>query len=186
MRQGKPFEQIAVERGLTLDAVTFNEAKRSDILDPSVQEAAFADGLKEGDIPDAVESLFGWTVVQIAGILPAETSTFEEKREEIEAQFLEQDVRRELLNAIDEIEEERDTGAGLLSAAEAAGFEIETFGPIDRYSFEPGGAIVDRVPGEALAEVFRLNEGEESEAEELAERDGYFFRFSKRNYAAGS
>lgn len=175
LRQGKPFENIASEHGRSLDAVTFTEATKADILNPAVADAAFAQGVEEGAILDPVQGILGWTVVQVAGVIPAEESTFEEKRAEIEEQYLEQDVRRALLDAIDEIEEARDTGAGLAAAAEAAGFAVETVGPVDRYSFAPGGAIVDKVPGEALSEAFLLEEGEESEARELAVRNGYFF-----------
>ncbi len=175
LRQGKPFETIASERGLDLGAVTFTDAQKRDILDPAVADAAFAAGLEEGAIVDPVRSSFGWTVVQIANVTPPETTTFEEVRGEIEAQYLDQDTRRALLSAVDTIEEVRDSGAGLRVAAEEAGFEIQTIGPIDRYSFTPGGAIVDKVPGEALSEVFALDEDEESEALDLAARDGYFF-----------
>ncbi len=175
LRQGKPFENIASERGLDLAAVTFTDAQKRDILDPAVADAAFADGLEEGAIVDPVRSSFGWTVVQIANVTPPETTTFEEVRDEIEAQFLDQDTRRALLSTVDAIEEVRDSGAGLRVAAEEAGLEIQTFGPIDRYSFAPGGAIIDKVPGEALSEVFALDVDEESEALDLAARDGYFF-----------
>lgn len=175
LRQGKPFENLATERGLSLEAVTFTEAQKRDILDPAVADAAFAEGLEEGAILDPVKSLFGWSVVQIAGITPPETKTFEEVRAELESSYLEQDTRRRLLNAIDEIEEERDTGASLATAAETVGLNVETFGPVDQYSFAPGGAILDKIPGEALAEAFQLEEGEESEAGDLANNDGYFF-----------
>ena len=175
LRQGRPFEQIASDRGRSLDSVTFTDAQKRDILDPAVADAAFADGLEEGAILDPVQSLFGWTVVQIAGVTPAQESTFEEKREEIEAQYLDQDVRRSLLDAIDAVETERDSGAELEAAAAAAGYDVQSIGPVDRYSFAPGGAIIDKIPGEALAEAFALDEGEESESLELAARDGYFF-----------
>ena len=164
LRQGDAFETVAAARGLGMDAVTFADAQARDILDPSVSEAAFAEGLEEGAILDPVQSLFGWTVVQIAGVTPPVSRSFEEVRGEIEAQFLSNDARRAMLAAIDVIEEERDTGATLALAAEAAGLTAERVGPIDRFSFAPGGAIIDAVPGEALAEAFRLEEGEESEA----------------------
>ena len=175
LRQGKPFENIASENGRDLSAVTFTDAQKRDILNPAVADAAFAEGLEEGAIIDAVQSSFGWTVVQIAGVTPPETTTFEDVREEIEAQYLEQDTRRALLNAIDAIEEVRDSGAGLRAAADEAGFEIQTIGPVDRVSFAPGGAIIDSVPGEALSEAFSLDEDGESELLELAAQDGYFF-----------
>lgn len=174
LRQGAPFEQIASERGLSLDAVTFAEAQKRDILDPAVAEAVFDEAVREGGVPDPVQGVFGWTVAQIAGIIPAQLSTFEDKRDEIKAQYLQDDARRALNDAVDEIELARDAGADLAAAAEAAGFSVETFGPVDRLSFAPGGAIVDRVPGEALAEAFLLNEGDESEPLALAEKDGYF------------
>ncbi len=175
LRQGKPFENIASERGLSLEAVTFTDAQKRDILDPAVAEAAFVDGLEEGAVLDPVESLFGWSIIQIAGITAPETITYEEVREEIKSTYLEQDTRRRLQDAIDEIEEERDTGADLAIAAESIGKSIVTVGPIDRFSFAPGGAIIDKVPGEALIEAFQLDEGDESEAATLATSDGYFF-----------
>lgn len=175
LRQGKPFENLASERGLSLNAVTFADAQKRDILDPAVAEAAFSSALEEGSITDPVQSSFGWTVVQIAGITPPETSSFEDMRDEIEAQYLDQDTRRAVLNAVDLVEEARDTGASLKEAAAEAGLEAQSFGPVDRVSFAPGGAIIDNIPGEALVEAFRLDEGEESESLELATQDGYFF-----------
>ena len=175
LRQGKPFENVASESGFSLEAVTLADKQKRDIVDPSVAEAAFADGLEEGAILNPVESLFGWAVIQIAGVKPPETKTFEEVRGEIENSYLESDTRRRLQNAIDEVEDERDTGADLAVAAEAIDPDVETFGPIDRFSFMPGGAIIDKIPGEALVEAFQLDEGDESEALALAASDGYFF-----------
>ncbi len=175
LRQGTPFETIAGAEGRSLDSVTFTEAQKRDILDPAVADAAFVGGAEEGAVLDPVQSLFGWTVVQIAGITPPQTTTFEEVRDEIEAQYLESDVQRARNIAVDDIEVERDAGIGLAAAAEAVGFTVDAIGPVDRYSFEPGGAIIDKVPGEALAEVFALEEGEESAALKLAADDGYFF-----------
>ncbi|WP_411820377.1 SurA N-terminal domain-containing protein [Hyphococcus formosus] len=173
LRQGEPFENLAQARGMTLDAATLDDA--SAIVDPSVSSAALAEGLNEGDVPDPIRSLFGWTVIQIANIEPAETTTFEEVRDELAADYLAQDIRRRMQDAIDEIEEVRDTGAELDEAAEAAGFSVVSVGPVDRLSFAPGGAIISDIPGEVLEEAFNLEEGEQSEALRLSEDDGYFF-----------
>ncbi|WP_375205893.1 peptidylprolyl isomerase [Hyphococcus sp.] len=173
--QDKSFEDLAEARGLSLDAVTFADATQNQIVDPAVGEAAFADDVAEGGVVGPVRSLFGWTVAQVAEITPGEDRTFEDVRPELEASYLDNDVRRRLQDAIDVIEEERDTGAELAEAAEAAGLSVETYGPVDRVSFAPGGAIIDKVPGEALSEAFQLDEGEQSEALRLANEDGYFF-----------
>lgn len=174
LRQGKPFENLATEKGLTLGAVTFTEIQEKDILDPSVAKTAFAPGLFDGDVPEPVKSLFGWTVVQIAGISPPSTRTFEEVREELVAQFLETDTRKRVLDVIDSLEEARDTGASLSAAAEQAGAASAQFGPVDRFSLTPGGAIVADIPAEVLDEAFTVEEGAESDAIELAD-GGYFF-----------
>ncbi|MFC2953192.1 SurA N-terminal domain-containing protein [Marinicaulis aureus] len=175
LAQGESFESLALERGMTLDAVTFADATQSQIVDPAVGAAAFEAGVAEGAVVGPVRSLFGWTVAQVAAVTPGEERSFEDVRPELEASFLDNDVRRRMQDALDEIEEVRDTGAELAEAAEAAGYTLETFGPIDRVSFAPGGAIIDKVPGEAIAEAFQLDEGEQSEALRLATEDGYFF-----------
>ncbi len=175
LNQGKAFEALAVEKGMTLDGVTYDNAQQRDILDPAVAEAAFADGVGAGDVIEPVRSLFGWTVVQIAGVTPGESRSYEEVRPELEKSFLDNDVRSRMQDAIDEIEEVRDTGAGLAEAADVVGMQVETVGPVDRVSFAPGGAIIDKVPGEALREAFALDEGEQSEPVRLSSGEGYFF-----------
>ena len=175
LKQGKTFEAVAIENGRTLDGVTFADARKSDVLDPGVADAAFAEGLVEGAVIEPIEGLFGWTVAQIAGVTPPELVTFEEAREEIETEHLAQETRRARLAAIDEIEEVRDTGASLAAAAEAAGYEAVEMGPVDRLSFAPGGAILNNIPGEALSEAFELEEDHQSEALQLADQSGYFF-----------
>lgn len=174
LRQGQPFEQLASKQGLTLEAVTFTEIEKGDILDPAVSEAAFAADLAEGGVAGPVKGLFGWTVVQLAGVKAPETKSFEEVRDELEAQFAEQHTRKRVLEVIDTLEEARDTGASLVAAAEQAGVQTVRFGPVDSFSFDPGGAVLADIPGEVLSEAFKLDEGEESEAQELAD-GGYFF-----------
>ena len=175
LRQGTPFETIAAGRGMSLEAATSTDAQKRDILDPAVAEAAFAEGLEEGYVVDPVEGIFGWTVLQIAGVTPPTTQTFEEVRDDIESEYLEQDTRRKLQDAIDIFEEERDTGADIVAAAEAIDRQVVSVGPVDRFSFEPGGAILSDIPGEVLAEAFLLEEGIEGEANTLSEGDGYYF-----------
>ena len=176
LQQKTPFEKIATDKGLpSLEAVTFTDVAKEDILDPAVAEAAFGDGFSEGNVVEPVKGIFGWTVIQIAGITSPETKTFEEVRDEIEAQYLEQDTQKRIYDALDTIEEARDSGIDIAAAAESSELVSTSYGPVDRFSFAPGGAIIDGIPGEVLAEVFRLEEGEESEAEELNDKAGYFF-----------
>ncbi|MGF1543738.1 MAG: SurA N-terminal domain-containing protein [Parvularculaceae bacterium] len=173
LREGEEFEAIAERRGLSLDAVTFTDVSKADILDPAVADAAFE--AQPDAVVGPIKGLFGFTVLQIVDVTAPETQTFEDVREEIEGELLANDARKKLFEAVEAIEEARDTGATLVEAAEQAGLAVETYGPIDRFSFGPGGEIVDGVPGEVIAEAFALEEGAESVERELAEKAGYFF-----------
>lgn len=175
LKEGKPFESLAADKNLTLDQVTFTEIPKADILDPSVAEAAFSKDLKEGGVVGPIKGLFGWTVVQLAGIKPSETKSYEDARSEIVDQYTEQDARKRMFDAVESVEEQRDTGASLKTAAEAAGAKTVQYGPVDSFSMAPGGVIVPDIPAGVLQEAFKLQEGDESEAVELPDNAGYFF-----------
>lgn len=176
LRLGEPFEAIAIERGLTLEAATLAEVTPDEILDAQVREAAFAPGLEVGDIPDAVKNVFGSTVLQLVDIVPASTDSFESVREELETASLSREIEQDIFDAIDTIERSRDEGGDLQQAAEAAGIPLRQFGPVDQFSLTPDGAILNDIPVEALEEAFNLDEGGEgSELIQLADDGGYLF-----------
>ncbi len=175
LRAGKPFENFAKELGLTLAAVTFTDTPRSDILDPNVAAATFAESLKPGQITEPVKGSFGWTVVQLAGVTPGSTKPLDEVRNEIVAEMTKGEGRKKMLDAIEKLETARDGGGGLAEAAAAAGLKAQKFGPVDSVSLAPGGVIVADIPADMLKEAFQLEEGAESEALELPDNAGYYF-----------
>ncbi len=174
LKGGKPFDGLAVENGQTLADITLTEILKRDILDPKVGDAAFAAGAA-GAVIGPVEGVFGHTVAQIASITPASVKPFDEARAEIEEETLTADTKKKLFDAIEGIESERDTGASLADAAQRSGAIAIEYGPVDSYSFGSGGEIIAGVPGEVLKEAFKLEEGEESDAVELADKSGYYF-----------
>ncbi|MEQ1931948.1 MAG: SurA N-terminal domain-containing protein [Parvularculaceae bacterium] len=173
LKSGKPFEAVAADNGSTLAAATLTEITKKDLLDPAVGDAAFAQGLQQGAIVGPVKGMFGHSVLQVAGVIAPSTKSFEEARPEILKQFTEQAAKKKLREAVEALQEARDTGAVLTDAAKKIGAEARKFGPVDSFSFAPGGAIVADIPGEALKEAFQLAEGDESEPETL-EGGGYF------------
>lgn len=175
LRQGKPFENVAKERGLTLEAVTFTDTPRSDILDPNVAAATFSADLIPGEIAEPVKGSFGWTVLQLVSVTPGSTKPLEDVRAEIVTELTKGDGRKAMLNAIEKLETARDGGDGLTAAAQAAGLKALKFGPVDSMSMAAGGVIIAGIPGPVLEEAFKLEEGAESEALELPDNAGYFF-----------
>lgn len=174
LKGGKPFETLASENGKTLAEVTLTDIRKQDILDPKVGEAAFA-AAEVGAVIGPIKGVFGYSVAQIASISPAAVKSFEEVRGELETETQSKDSKKNLFDAIEAIENERDTGASLADAAAKAGTIAIEYGPVDSYSFGSGGEIVAGVPGDVLREAFKLEEGEESDAVEFSDKSGYFF-----------
>lgn len=175
LKAGAPFETIAAELGVPLAAATQTDVTKAEIVDPGVADAAFAAGLAAGAILGPVEGVFGFTVAQIVDVKAEAVRPFEEVRAELEEQLLSQDTRRRLFDAIEAIEADRDQGISLADAARKSGATVETFGPVDSFSFGTGGEIVAGIPGEALAAAFKAEDGEETEAAEFADKSGYYF-----------
>ncbi|MEM6537840.1 MAG: peptidyl-prolyl cis-trans isomerase [Pseudomonadota bacterium] len=175
LRSGTSFEDIVERRGLTMDAVTFEDVRQSDLVDPNVGLAAFSPELAAGDVSEPIEGLFpGFVVVQVNELTPASTTPFDEVKDDIRTALLKSETQKLVYEAIEALEDSRDTGAALLEAASNAGVEAKTVGPLDRFSFGPGGEIIPDVPGEVLQEAFALDEGTESEALEFEDESGYF------------
>jgi len=175
LKDGRPFESIAIENGQSLAQVTRTDVLKSDIVDPAVADVIFAAGAADGAVIGPVRGVFGFNVAQIAAITPATLMPFEEVRAEIEETFLAQGTKKRLFEKIEDIENERDTGASIADAAKKHGVEALTTGLVDSFSFGRGGEIIDGVSGEVLAAAFKIEEGEESEATELADKSGYYF-----------
>ncbi len=175
LRNGTPFETLVIENGTTLAAATLSQALKSDIVDEAVAGAAFADTAVAGAILDPIEGLFGTTIIQIVEIEPATSQSFEEVRDEIETAFLDQKNQRKVYDVLELVQQGLDDELPLAQAATNAGISSIEVGPVDRFSFGPGGEIIDDIPGVALSEGFSLEEGDDPEALELADNAGYVF-----------
>ncbi len=175
LNEGRPFESVAVENGQNLAQVTRTDVLKSDIVDPAVANAVFAADAGAGAVIGPVKGVFGFNVMQVASVTPAAVKSFEDVRGEIEADFLSQGTKKRLFEKIEDIENERDTGATVADAAKKHGVAAQVIGPVDSFSFGRGGEIIDGVPGDVLAAAFKLEEGEESEATALADESGYYF-----------
>jgi peptidyl-prolyl cis-trans isomerase D len=175
LKEGRPFESVAIENGQNLAQVTRTDVVKSDIVDPAVGEAVFDPNAAAGAVIGPVKGVFGFNVMQVASVTPAAIKPFDEVRAEIEENFLDQGTKKRLFDKIEDIENERDTGATITEAARKHGVAAQTIGPVDSFSFGRGGEIIDGVPGDVLAQAFKLEEGEETEATELADESGYFF-----------
>lgn len=175
LKEGRPFEAVAIENGQNLAQVTRTDVLKTDIVDPAVGNAVFDAAAGAGAVIGPVKGVFGFNVMQVASVTPAAVQPFEDVRGDIETTFLDQGTKKRLFEKIEDIENERDTGASIADAAARHGVKASVIGPIDSFSFGRGGEIIDAVPGDVLASAFKLEEGEENEATELADKSGYYF-----------
>ena len=176
LKAGQPFAAIAQQNGYSLAELTLTKIAPTAIADESVRNVAFGASVKPGDVVEPIKSLFGYTIIQVAEIQPGKSISFAQVRDELAKEYDSRGNRRALIDAVDKIELARDEGASLADAASELGLEIVSVGPIDRHSFEPGGAVIDAIPGAVIREAFLLEPGDESEALQLDGNDeGFFF-----------
>jgi peptidyl-prolyl cis-trans isomerase D len=147
-----------------------NEQRRNDFVNEDVAEAVFS--AEEGELIGPVSTDFGTTYAVVTGISRTEAPSFEDLREELEADLRTEIAEERLVELVEAIEAARDEGASLSEAADAVGLEARTVGPIDRQFFTEFGAIAD-APGPLGQRGFVLEEGEESA--DIRLDDGYGF-----------
>ena len=96
-------------------------------------------------------------------------------REEIETAFIDQKNQRKVYDVLEQVQQGLDDELPLEQAATNPGISALEIGPVDRFSFGAGGEIIDDIPGIALSEGFILEEGDDPEALELPNDEGYMF-----------
>ena len=114
-------------------------------VEPGVMVEAFENALYEltleSPISQPVQTGFGWHLIQLRDIRPAEGMTFEEARETLEAELIAERNERRFLDVadrlVDIIYQDPTT---LEAAADELDLEIQVAGPFDRSGAEEGSA----------------------------------------------
>ncbi len=163
------FEDLAVRFNRPVATIVFEDQTREAITDAAVAQAVFAGA--EGDVLDPVIGLFGPVVVRIDEVTPAQTTPYEEMKDQIRDALLADRTREALYAALERVETERDSGASLREAAIAAEIELVEPAPFDGGGLTAEGDEVD-FPVELAIEAFQLAEGEETAFQQLPESLG--------------
>lgn len=174
LRQGEELETVLGELGLSSDDVTLSEVDRYGFLSPTVADAAFA--LTEGEISEPVEGPLGPVVLIVTGIQPAIPATFEEKRDELQAELAGVEAADAVFDLYNTIEDERAGGATLREIADRFSFDLVTVEGMTVQGLTVDGPPPANMPSQSglPALVFENDEGQEIPAEETDE-EGYFW-----------
>lgn len=140
---GEEFAELAREH--SEDQGSASAGGDLDWIEPGVMVEAFENALydlsMESPLSEPVQTGFGWHLIQLRGVRPAEGMSFEEARPTLEAEMMTERNERRFIDAadrlVDIIYEDPTT---LDAASDELGLEINEAGPFDRSGAEEGVA----------------------------------------------
>ena len=165
--KGLSFADLAKERGVKETDTDLGIVTKSDIIDPTVADAAFA--LKSGETSAPVKGQFGTVLLQVGKIEPGRQKTYEEVAPEIKRGIAEAGAKTEIGNLRDKIEDERAGGATLAETAKKLGLKSVTIEAVDRSGRAPDGKPVADLPKtpDVINAAFTSDIGVDSDALQL-------------------
>jgi peptidyl-prolyl cis-trans isomerase D len=164
LRKGEAPEVVA--KSLGVDAVRFDNKPRTAIADRKVADAAFR--MVAGQV-GPVQGDLGLSVVEIIAVDPGHQITLEEARPVLEAEIRKDMVAEKVYAVTAAYEAARDSGAGLVDAAQKAGATTQTLGPITSEGQDARGGRLEGLPPKILETAFGLPAGAESEVTDLGD-----------------
>lgn len=141
---GTSFEDIAKERGLTAGDISLGLVAKSDIIDPTVADAAFA--LKPGDVSQPAQGKFGVALVKVGQIQPGIEPNYDSVAATIKRDIAVERARQAVQGLHDKMEDERGGGASVIDAAKKLGLSAITVEAVDRSGRGPDGRPVSGIP----------------------------------------
>jgi peptidyl-prolyl cis-trans isomerase D len=128
--KGATFDDIAKERQLKDSDTDLGMVAKSDVIDPSIADAAFS--LKPGETSEPLKGRFGTVLLQVRKIEPGEEKTFEQVAAQIKREIAESTAKSEVGNLRDKIEDERAAGSTLAETAKKLGLKSVSIEGVDR------------------------------------------------------
>ncbi len=138
---GKTFDDLLEERNLSASDVSLGVMAKSDFLDESLGDAAFA--LQAGETSGALDGRFSAVILNVEEVLPEATQPFVEVREGIVQDLAREQAEREILDLLDEIEDARAGGAMLDEIGSRFSLAVDTPSAFDSSGNDENGSAVD-------------------------------------------
>jgi peptidyl-prolyl cis-trans isomerase D len=165
--KGATFDDIVKDRGMKASDTDLGMVAKSDIIDPTVADAAFA--LKPGETSAPVKGRFGTALLQVGKIESGEEKPYEQLAAQIKHELAESRAKSEIGNLRDKIEDERAAGSTLAETARKLGLKAITIEAVDRSGRGPDGKPVAGLPQtpNVIAAAFASDAGVDTDALQL-------------------
>ncbi len=163
IREGAAFEAIATERGISAQDLELGSFAKTEMLDQSVAEAAFA--LAQGAVSAPIAGRFGPVLVRVTQIQPEAVRPFEEVAAEIRQELARDRARGEIESLHDAIEDMRAGARPLADIAREKGLTLLQAPLVDATGRDKAGNPVNLPEAQALLRAaFASDIGVDNEA----------------------
>jgi peptidyl-prolyl cis-trans isomerase D len=172
LKAGETFEAIAAIRGIAEKDLTLGTLAKSEMVEKTVAEAAFA--LAPNVVSAPVTGAFGTVILRITEVQPSKMRLFEEVVAEVRAEVATSSASKALQDLHDKIEDQRAAAKPLATIAAELGLPLVAIGPIDRLRNGKDSRPAPPLPGgdPTLEALFKSDIGVDNEALRLRE-NGY-------------
>lgn len=166
--KGTSFADLAKERNLKPSDTDLGMVAKSDIIDPTVAQAAFA--LKPGEVSAPIKGEFGTVLLMVGKTDPGTQKSFEDVASQVKEEIAESRARSQVEDLRDKIEDDRASGATLEETAKKFGLKAVTVDAVDRSGRDPKGQTVSGLPTkpDLVAAAFASNVGVDNDALQLS------------------
>ncbi|MEM1306348.1 MAG: SurA N-terminal domain-containing protein, partial [Pseudomonadota bacterium] len=169
LREGKDFVEVAKENGVTEADINLGMQTQSQMIDTKVADAAFK--LEKDQVSDVVEGL-SIAVVRVTEIVPGDTKTFEDVKDQVRTLLASQRVGEAIQQLHDQVDELKLAGKSPAEIAKDLKVQFREIAAVDAQGQDPNGdTVISGADGAAiLTSAFDGVVGVESEVVER--RDG--------------
>jgi len=167
IKDGATFESVAAERGVSTTGLELGTFAKSEMLDPTVAEAAF--GLPENGVSEPVQGRFGPVLLRVTQIQPESVRAFEEVAAEVRSEIARERAQSQIERIHDEIEDLRAGAKPLADIAKEKGLALVQIPAMDAQGQDKAGNPVTVPERDAVTKAaFASDIGVDNEALRVA------------------
>jgi peptidyl-prolyl cis-trans isomerase D len=164
---GLSFDDLAKEPEIADRVVDLGTVVKSDIIDPTVANAAFS--LADGAVSGPVAGRFGTVILRVAKIEPGTTKAFADVEADLKRDLASEKAKTAVNGVRDKIEEELGGGARIEEIAKKLNLKLHTVQAVDRSGRNPDGETVPDLPAgvDVINSAFSTEIGNENDPLQL-------------------